>query len=72
MTDEVIAGQTDVANAHRFTKLHGEDMRWCGPWNRWVIWEGNRWAQESKCESTDKAKAVFRQFGSEIGMPGDA
>jgi putative DNA primase/helicase len=36
-------GQTDVANARRFIQLHGDDVRYCHPWKKWLVWDGQRW-----------------------------
>jgi len=36
--------QTDVGAAERLVRRHGEDLRFCHPWNKWLVWDGRRWA----------------------------
>ncbi|MCA9109823.1 MAG: hypothetical protein KDA52_07740 [Planctomycetaceae bacterium] len=37
-------GQTDLAHARRFVDIHGDKVRYCHPWKKWLIWDGCRWA----------------------------
>jgi hypothetical protein len=64
-------GRTDLANAKRFVSHHARTVRWCQQWNTWLVWDGQRWAREKKCEVTAKAKTVFRSLWAEIGVPTD-
>lgn len=34
---------TDLGNARRLVARHGEDLRWCPAWGRWLVWTGKRW-----------------------------
>lgn len=36
-------GRTDRANARRFLKRYGDQVRFCFSWNRWLIWSGTHW-----------------------------
>lgn len=36
-------GQTDLANARRLVDAFGSKIRFCHPWNKWLIWDGTRW-----------------------------
>jgi putative DNA primase/helicase len=38
------SARTDLANAKRLIALHGDKLRWCEPWSKWLIWDGRRWA----------------------------
>jgi len=44
---------TDSGNAERFVQQHGRDVRFCHDWNKWLIWDGQRWRE-------DKTGAIFR------------
>jgi len=44
---------TDLGNAQFFADLHGEDVKHCAVWNKWLVWDGKRW-------SIDKTAAVYR------------
>lgn len=34
---------TDLGNAERLIHLHGQDLRYCHLWGRWLVWDGTRW-----------------------------
>lgn len=34
---------TDLGNGQRFALLHGPKVRFCFPWNKWLIWNDTRW-----------------------------
>ena len=36
-------GRTDRSNARRFLKQHGDRVRFCFPWSKWLNWDGSRW-----------------------------
>lgn len=35
---------TDLANARKFLLQHGNDLKYCSEWGKWLSWTGNRWA----------------------------
>ncbi|MBL8828896.1 MAG: hypothetical protein JNM18_18090 [Planctomycetaceae bacterium] len=39
--------RTDAANAKRFVRRFGRDVRWCEPWRTWLRYDGKRWAQDT-------------------------
>jgi primase-polymerase (primpol)-like protein len=45
---------TDRGNALRLVKLSGNDLRFCGPWSKWLCWDGERW-------HLDQTGAVMRE-----------
>jgi D5 N terminal like/Primase C terminal 1 (PriCT-1) len=34
---------TDLGNARRLVRRHGENIRFIHEWKKWIIWNGNRW-----------------------------
>src|SRR5262245_51016777 len=52
------AHHTDLGNAKRLVKEHGEDLRYCPAWGRWLVWNGQRWVHDSKLEVMRRAKAT--------------
>ncbi len=34
---------TDLANAERLVELHGDNLRYVGPWKKGLAWDGQRW-----------------------------
>lgn len=39
---------TDLGNARRFDLLYGADARWCDARERWLAWDGSRWAWDDR------------------------
>jgi putative DNA primase/helicase len=38
---------TDLGNAHRLVQRHGQKIRHCHPWKKWLVWDGKRWAVDN-------------------------
>jgi putative DNA primase/helicase len=53
---------TDMGNAWRLVRLHGQDIRYCWPWQKWLVWDGTRWAEDVTGEIFRLARDVPRQL----------
>jgi hypothetical protein len=62
---------TDWGCAERLVALHGDKIRWCDPWGKWLFWDGRRWAEDSTREVERLAKDVIRQLHREAAAAGD-
>lgn len=51
-------GRTDLANARRFVFMHGDRLRYCHAWKRWLVWDGRRWAVDDDRAVQRLAKAT--------------
>jgi hypothetical protein len=49
---------TDVGNARRLVAAYGEELRYCAPWKKWLVWDGRRWARDEQQLVREHAKAV--------------
>ena len=47
---------TDVGNGKRLVARHGRDLRYCHPWERWLVWDGHRWELDATDEISRRAK----------------
>ncbi len=59
-------GRTELANAGRLVGLHGNDLRYCAPWGRWLVWDGTQWAVSdlrAEAQAKDVASLIWRQLG---------
>jgi len=54
--------RTDVGNAKRLIALHGDEMRWCGPWGQWLVWNGKCWEQDQQCRVEGFTRDVTRKL----------
>jgi putative DNA primase/helicase len=48
---------SDTGNAQRFRLRHGQDVRYCDPWSKWLTWDGRRW----KVDDTQAVKALAKE-----------
>jgi putative DNA primase/helicase len=55
-------GQTDLANARRFVQMHGDKIRFCRPWRKWIIWNGKQWKSDDTGHIERLAKGVPDQI----------
>jgi len=60
---------TDVANAERFAKQHGGDLRFCHPFNKWLAYDKGRWAIDNVAEverrTKETARSIYREAADE-------
>ena len=53
---------TDEANAALFLSLHGADVRYCPPWDKWLIWSGSHWRIDDSIKVRQLAADLPRQI----------
>ena len=59
-------GRTDTANAARLVAKYGEDVRWVGPWDKWLLWDGQRWKHDDRLGIDLRAKDVAADLFTEV------
>jgi len=47
---------TDRGNAMRLAREHGEKLRYCYKWRKWLVWDGCRWQEDQTGEVDRCAK----------------
>lgn len=50
---------TDTGNAERFVRDHAGDVLFCHPWNRWLVWDGVRWARDERGGIASRVKSTL-------------
>jgi putative DNA primase/helicase len=59
---------TDLGNAERLASRHGRDLRFCDPWGKWLVWDGQRWKQDDLREidrrANETVRAIYHAAGS--------
>lgn len=52
--------------------MHGERVRWCEPWKKWLLWSGQRWVVDAQREIDAMAKQTSDSMWADIGtvLPG--
>jgi hypothetical protein len=64
---------TDAGNAERLIALSGQDLRFCVEAQKWLVWDGVRWAVDDLKAAKQRAKRVARLLylqAGEIQEPG--
>lgn len=56
---------TDTGNAERLVARHGPDLRYCHPWQKWLVWDGQRWRTDQTAEVRRRAKETARAIYAE-------
>ncbi|MDY6986956.1 MAG: phage/plasmid primase, P4 family [Thermodesulfobacteriota bacterium] len=59
---------TEFGNAERLVAQHGEDVRYCHTWGKWLIWDGIRWKVDVTGEMKRRAKQTVRQIYHEASQ----
>ncbi|MCZ2127460.1 MAG: phage/plasmid primase, P4 family [Anaerolineales bacterium] len=56
---------TDTGNSERFVAQHGQDLRYCHLWGKWLVWDGRRWAEDDRAVVRHRAKLTCRGIYAE-------
>jgi P4 family phage/plasmid primase-like protien len=62
---------TELGNAERLIYHHGADLRYCHPWNKWLVWDERRWFTDTTGEINRRAFATVRQMLAEASKIDD-
>ena len=57
--------RSDLGNAERFVAYHGQDVRYCHPWRKWLVWDGTRWVVDAKGLVRQKMRQTVRSIYEE-------
>ncbi len=58
-------GLSDDELALRFTERHSDDLRYVAAWDRWLIWDGRRFAFDERRRVFDMARSLCRDVLAE-------
>ncbi len=64
-------GLDDIGNAARFVDQHGNALRYVPAWDRWLLWDERRWAQDDVLEHRRRARQTSRQLAEEAAREPD-
>ena len=59
---------TDMGNAERFVREQGDSVRYCYPWRRWLVWDGQRWKIDDNGQLRRLAKNTVRSIYHEAAF----
>jgi P4 family phage/plasmid primase-like protien len=61
----------DAGNAERLADRHGANLRYCFPWNRWLVYDGTRWRVDDRGAVVRLAKETARSIFEEAKEAAD-
>jgi hypothetical protein len=61
---------TDMGKAQRLIEAYGDRLRHCWPWNKWLVWDGIRWALDDSGTVFSYSKTIAKKLYAEAGEPG--
>jgi len=56
---------TDVGNGKRLIARHGENLRYLYLWNKWLIWDGQRWKPDDAGQTEAWHKETMRALAAD-------
>src|SRR5665648_448715 len=62
---------TDLGNAKRFVRLHGENIRYCVQWKFWLVWDGARWEKDDAMRIDRMTESVALDLDRESSETAD-
>jgi len=63
--------KSDQGNAMRLVHRHGQDLLYCHPWRKWLIWDGRRWRVDETAEVVRRAKEAVQSIYAEAAETAD-
>lgn len=63
---------TDLGNARRFVAQHGQNIRYCHAWGKWLLWDGKRWIKDGTGGIYRKAKGTVAKIYAEAANAVDS
>lgn len=53
---------SDYTNARALVRAHGQDLRYCWPWKKWLVWTGSHWQLDDTGTIRQLAKHTIKRL----------
>jgi putative DNA primase/helicase len=63
---------SDYTNALAFVREHGQDLRYCYPWQVWLVWTGTHWHRDTSGAVMRRAKQTIKRRARRVEAMDDA
>src|SRR4051812_11678098 len=63
--DLVLNTPSDLGNARRMVRRHGENIRYVHDWKAWIVWEDGHWRRDNDAAVMRMAKATVEKMFEE-------
>jgi putative DNA primase/helicase len=62
---------TDTGNSLRLVRDHGDVLRYCVEWGKWLRWDGRRWKEDRTGSVYRMARKTIQRIGAEAASSSD-
>lgn len=62
---------SDLGNAERLAHHYGDQLKYCHPWSKWVVWNGKKWSEDDTGTINQLAKKTVRKIYDEAKQSED-
>ena len=62
---------SDLGNAERLAHHYADQLKYCHPWNKWVVWDGKKWSEDDTGIINQLAKKTVRKIYDEAKQSED-
>ncbi len=62
---------TDLGNSKRLISQHGDKIRYCFAWKKWLVWDGKTWSIDNNGQILRLAKDTVKRIYEEAGLISD-
>jgi putative DNA primase/helicase len=66
-----LLNRTDLGNAERLVAANGDKIRWVERFGTWLVWDGQRWAEDTTGRVFRMARHTIRGIGAEAQHAAD-
>ena len=64
--------KTELGYARRLITVYGDRLRYVPAWNRWLVWDGKRWAHDATGQAQRWMKVIARRLTTDaLAIEGD-
>jgi hypothetical protein len=63
--------KTDLGNARRLVKRHGQDLRYVPPWKKWIVWQDDQWSVDERGAIDELAKETIESIHADAKQVAD-
>jgi putative DNA primase/helicase len=57
--------RSDMGNGARMARQYGDEIRFCKPWDKWLVWQDGRWKIDDTLKIMRLAKGVAKRLWKE-------
>ena len=69
-SESLLNSLTDSSNGARLADRFGKNLKYCGPWGKWLVWNGGKWESDDRGIVMREARKAALSIWDEVGRAG--